>query len=400
MDNRLLTIGRPSGRELRQHGLSWYAQGDNHDYIAPEVVRVTTVEANRFREDADQVYRIFTQAARYVAENRLWTAAGIPPAAVALVEYSLREELGQHLIGRFDYAGGLGGHPLKVLEFNADTFSLLPESMHIQRMQLGMLPRRERKRSGQFNLLMPGLIEGFQQLLEAHPHLTPSLLITGLGHEEDWLNLEVIEAAAERAGFEDIRMMALDKVIFSPDDGIFIEPREGEFHRFDFMFKMAPWEFIAYEEPALLEILTTIVCNKLAVVSNPAYCMLLQSKGLLPFLEMVAPGHPSLLKASLKVDDLPVHRYAAKPMFGRTGDNVCIYDGRAQPIARNDGDFGDFPTVYQELARFDQDGEGCVYQPSVFWADGARSLCLRRQDDLIVDDDAEFVGHVIQDDDG
>jgi glutathionylspermidine synthase len=397
VDNRLLEIGAPSVRELKRKGYSWFAEGDNHDYIAPELLRLAEAEMEHFRQDANRVYEIFVQAAQLVARQSLWEEAGIPKNAVPLVQYSLQHELGSHLIGRFDYAGGLGTHPLKLLEFNGDTFSLLPESTEIQRLQFEQLGRKQKKQSGQFNLVSQGLIRGFQQLLSQHPDRSASLLLSGLGHEEDWLNLEVVAAAARRAGFEDVQTAPLDEVTFSPEEGIFIEPREGQFLPFDFWFKMVPWEFVAYEEPELLEILTSIVKNKLAVIINPAYSMLFQSKGLLPFLQQAGPGHASLLKASRQQEHISRYTYAAKPLYGRTGDNVQIFQGGPQAIAENEGDFGHLPKIYQELAQFDADEDGDIYQPSVFWAGGsACGFCLRRQDSLIIDDDAEFVGHILQ----
>jgi glutathionylspermidine synthase len=42
------------------------------------------------------------------------------------------------------------------------------------------------------------------------------------------------------------------------------------------------------------------------------------------------------------------------------------------------------------------DEDGDIYQPSMFLVDGRAScISFRRRDDLIIDDDAEFVPHVI-----
>jgi glutathionylspermidine synthase len=397
VDNRLLETKGLSTWDLGKEKMHWLVEGENHDYIAPEVLRLNEQEMENYRQDANKVYDIFVEAAKYIGKHQLWEAAGIPPVAIELVEHSLNHELGTHLIGRFDYAGGLGDFPMKVIEFNGDTFSLLPESTTIQRMQFDKLPRKQRKHSGQFNLIMPALIKGFQQLLDRYPDKYDSLLISGLGHEEDELNLKIIETAAKRAGFAKIDRAPVEEVIFSTEEGIFLEYSNGTFQQFDFWFKMAPWEFIAYEEPELMEMLTSIVKQQLAVVINPAYSMLFQSKGILPFLQEVAPGHPSLLQASLDHSKIRGNAYAAKPMFGRTGDNVQIFTGSRYPIAETQGDFGHLSKVYQELAQFERDEDGDIYQPSVFWAGGsACGFCLRRQDSLIVDDDAEFVGHILQ----
>ncbi|MCB0579715.1 MAG: glutathionylspermidine synthase family protein [Phaeodactylibacter sp.] len=397
VDDRLIEVGRPSPRFMRKHGLSWFSEGENEDYFAPEILSVTEAQVEHFRTQAASLYELAWRAARHVRERQLWAAAGIPDNAVELVEYSLREEAGLHLAGRFDFAGGLGRAPLKLLEFNADTFSLAPETATVMPHQLELLPRRQRKGARQYNNLLSGLAHSFRRILNHHPNRHPSLLLSGMGHEEDWLNLELIAMAARQAGFRDVELMVLEKVIFSEDDGIFIEPGPGEYQQFDFWFKMVPWDFIAFEEPELMGLLTRIVTKDLAVVLNPASTMLLQSKALLPFMQELAPTHPALLRSGRSPEELPgTGSYVAKPIFGRTGNNVSIFrHGKA--VQSNEGDYGNFPMLYQELARFDQDVDGDCYQPSIFTA-GAEpcALCLRRQDGLIVDDDAEFVGHVIE----
>jgi glutathionylspermidine synthase len=72
-----------------------------------------------------------------------------------------------------------------------------------------------------------------------------------------------------------------------------------------------------------------------------------------------------------------------------------MYDGDEKPVYETEGDYGTAPCVYQELTRLNFDYEGYRYQPSVFWTDGPSAFCFRRQDDLIVDDDAEFISHVV-----
>ncbi|MEQ8705551.1 MAG: glutathionylspermidine synthase family protein [Phaeodactylibacter sp.] len=397
LDNRLTDIGRLSPRQLRKQGLEWFIEGDNHDYFAPELLGLADREISTFSQAASELYERLLLAARKVGEQELWEAAGIPVNAVEAVDHSLRREWGNHLVGRFDFAGGLDEVPLKMLEFNGDTLSLMPETLSVQPMMLDALPRRERKNARQWNHLRTGLVKGLKQILQRYPNRPATLLLIGLGHEEDWLNLDVIEMAAKQAGFEEVHRAPMEEVIFSEEEGIFLEIEPEEFLRYDFVFKMAPWEFIAYEEPELMRLLTQVIKRDLCVILNPAYSMLLQSKALLPMLHELGIQHPALLKASRSAAAFPGHRYAEKPMYGRTGDNVRLFDGSAQPIAENEGDYGDFPRIYQELAPFNIDSDGDRYQPSVYIASGeACALCFRRQDGLIVDDDAEFVGHYVK----
>jgi glutathionylspermidine synthase len=396
VDNRLTEIGRLSPKQLRKRGLEWFIEGDNHDYFAPELLRLADNEIAAFSQPAGELYERLLLAARKAGEQEMWEAAGIPPNAVEAVDYSLRREWGNHLVGRFDFAGGLDGVPLKMLEFNGDTLSLMPETLSVQPLMLDMLPRRERKNARQWNHLRTGLVKGLQKILQRYPNRPANLLLIGLGHEEDWLNLDVIEMAAKQAGFEEAHRAPMEEVIFSEEEGIFLEVEHEEYLRYDFVFKMAPWEFIAYEEPELMGLLTQIIKRDLCVILNPAYSMLLQSKALLPLLEELGGLHPAMLKATRSAADFPNQRYAEKPIYGRTGDNLRLFDGTSQPVAENDGDYGHLPRIYQELAPFNVDSDGDRYQPSVYIAGGeACALCFRRQDGLIVDDDAEFVGHYV-----
>ena len=44
VDDRLIEIGRPSPRFMRKYGLSWYSEGDNEDYFAPELFSITEAQ--------------------------------------------------------------------------------------------------------------------------------------------------------------------------------------------------------------------------------------------------------------------------------------------------------------------------------------------------------------------
>jgi glutathionylspermidine synthase len=158
---------------------------------------------------------------------------------------------------------------------------------------------------------------------------------------------------------------------------------------------MIPWDFITYEEPDLMNMLTDLVIADKVKILNPAWTMMMQSKGILPFVQKDHPQESVLLRAGFSASDFPDGRYARKPIFGRTGENVALFDGDARPMAENNGDYGSLPPVYQELASFAIDSEGYRYQASVFYTDHPAAIGIRRQDDLIIDDDAEFVGHTV-----
>ena len=393
VDNRLFPAPVPSPRFMRREGMEWLSTGENEDYFADEIVGLKEIERREWVDTAQACWEAVRKTTRRVIQEDRWRELGIPHNAQQLVRYSLEREWDDYLLGRFDFAGGFGDYPLKMLEFNADTCSLIPESAHVQRHLWVEMRRKQGK--GPFDPLLVALTRRFQALLRQHPDREPNLLLSTLGYEEDWLNVEVLAEAAQKAGFQQVHKVALEAVIFDPENGLFIEIGPERFVHFGFWYKMIPWDFFAFEEPELMGILTDLVRDDKVKVFNPAWAMVAQSKGLLPFLQEDSPQVTALLKASFSATDFPDGRYASKPIFGRTGENVALYDGAARAVAENDGDYGDSPKVYQDLASFDVDSEGYRYQPSLFYTDEVAGIGIRRQDDLIIDDDAEFIAHTI-----
>jgi glutathionylspermidine synthase len=392
VDKRLIPVAPPSTEWLRKQQLQWFTAGDNHDYLANRIVEVSGVEMRLFADSTRSLYDMMLDTARYAADRNLWEQVGVPQEAIELVRHSLKNELNLHLLGRFDFAGGLDGLPLRLLEFNADTCSLIPETAQIMPEMARPLGRH----SVSNYQLMEHITSAFQRILKANPDREPTILFSGMGHEEDEMNLEVLRLAAKNAGFKVANQVALERVIFDADQGIFVETGPDRFQQYSFWFKMVPWEFICYEEPDLLTLLNDIILGGTAIVLNPAFTMLLQSKGLLALMAERYPDNPAILNASLDEASIKAKgAYVAKPMFGRTGDNLQMFDTSGEKIFENEGDYDDFPMVYQQMAELNEDTRGYLYQPSTFWAQQPSSLCFRRQDDPAIDDDAEFLGHVV-----
>jgi len=393
VDSRIVSVRPLDAVIVKDLELEWLTTGENEEYLSNEFLQMTTKEVDALREASEISYRILLKAAEHAVKQGEWKLLGIPPHAIDLVKYSLANEMDTHLLGRFDFSGGMDGVPIKLLEINADTCSLLAETAYIQEQQW---KEEEEKLGGSpYNPLIEELIERFRRIINQNPDRDPTLLISTLGYEEDWINADVVAEAAREAGFEEVESAILERVIFSPEEGIFLEEEDGAFVRYDFWYKFIPWDFIAYEEPNLFDDLERLIIDKKVVVLNPAYTMLLQSKALLKYAYDLYPENPYLLKTTFSAADFPDFKYVAKPIYGRMGENISFYDGKPEPIYKTEGDYDDLPVVYQELAPFNFDLEGHRYQPSIFWTGMTAGLCFRRQDDLVIDDDAEFVGHIV-----
>jgi glutathionylspermidine synthase len=387
VDNRL-TDARPlKDRWFSKKGLSYYATGENHDYLADEILSLSPAEAKAAMAAGDEAYTLLRSCARSSAfDDARLDKLGVPDFARPLVQWSVENEWDNFLLGRFDFAGGVDGLPLKLIEFNADTASLLPETAIIQPEMVSMA----------------GLKPAPNDLLKTLEHTArrlgggrkdTAIAAVHLGSEDDQLNLAVLADVAREARWGRVDNLLLPDLDINPDEGIFHEAKADRWIHYGTMVKFFPWDFAALEEPELWAYLAEIIMAGKLRVFNPAWTMLLQSKALLALAWEDNPGHPLLLPTTFDPADLPrpLDGYVRKPVFGRMGENIeMVMNGRLV-IAKTDGDYGDGPVVYQELAAFPEDREKHRYQLSTYVAPTACALCCRRQDELIIDDDGEFV---------
>ncbi|MEO0734687.1 MAG: glutathionylspermidine synthase family protein [Bacteroidota bacterium] len=387
MDDRLHDVKPLKERWLRKQNLDYYGTGDNHDYLADEALELTRAEADATLRAGDEAYDLLRASARKsLQDTKRRQELGIPDFALPLLEWSVLNEWDNFLFGRFDFAGGVNGVPLRLLEFNADTASLLPETTALQPEIIRKAGLRQAP-----NELVAALTENCRRL--GGGRRDTATVATHLGSEDDHHNTDVLVRAATAAGWGRVDNMQLPNLILNPDEGVFFEVGPERFIHYGSLIKFFPWDFAALEEPELFEYLTELVMSGKLRVFNPAWTMLLQSKALLTHVWRDNPGNPLLLPAGMVPEELPtpLAGYVRKPIFGRMGENVAIIrDGRTV-VAENQGDYGQQPMVYQQLAQFALDEDGYRYQLSSFQAPRACALCCRRQEDLILDDDGEFV---------
>lgn len=388
---RKKTLWVSPDEQLKALGWNWMLEVDTMRYITEDLILISPDEADAYYEAVNELYEMYIAAGEYVLENNLWDKMNIPENLQEMIRLTWEEDRHLHLYGRFDLAGGLNGEPIKLIEFNSDTATCIPETAIMQWAQLKANGLEDAK---QFNYLYEALVNNFKTLLVLNPNLHPSLLISGFeGFPEDDTNLSVLGEAAKEAGFE-VAYQNIDEVEFSETDGIFRKEKNGTFKRFDFWFKLVPWEFIAYEEPELMAILTSLLRNKRVMILNPAYNILFQSKYILKILWDLYPNHPLLLETS----DKPLsHKpfYVEKVLFGREGANVKIYDQNHKLIMGKEGDYDEYAKIYQDFVEFLQDDMGNFYQAGVFFAYEGCAIGFRRGE-RIISNTAQFTGHIVE----
>jgi len=379
---------------LESIGFTWHTDSDKTSYISDQVVTITEAEAEGYYEATNELYEMYCAAGQYVIDNELFHELNIPFNLVELIKESWENDVHWHLYGRFDLAGGIDGNLIKLIEFNADTPTSLYESAIIQ---WALLKFNGLDESSQFNSLYEALKDNFKRFItlesdlekfdEYYKDLNWKILFSSVkGNDEEKHTTKLLQHIATEAGYE-TEFEYIDEVEFS-DDGISKEDK-----LYEFWFKLIPWEDIAIDEGELAVILTDIIKNKKAIICNPAYTLLFQSKGIMKVLWDLYPNHPLLLETSF--EPLENTKQVEKPCFGREGANVAIINEDNSLELKTEGEYENFKYIYQEYVAFPKDEQGNHYQAGVFYAYEACGLGFRKGG-KILDNSSKFVGHIVK----
>jgi len=390
---RLQHVTPLNDQELEKIGFSWHTDQDGSKYVADELVQVTQAEAEAYYEAANTLYDMYVEAAAYVIENDLFFELGIPFNLVETIKKSWENDVHWHIYGRFDFAGGIDGQSIKLIEFNADTPTGLFETAIVQ---WALLKANGMDDARQFNDVYRAIEANFKRLITLFDDTETfddrydgwKILfssVEGLAEEEVTTRLlqQIATDAGFNTGFEFLQNVQFDENGISDAGGT----------EYEYWFKLYPWEDIGSDEGELAVLLNTIMQNQQAIILNPAYTLLFQSKGMLKILSDLFPDSPYLLKTS----DEPLEgAYVEKRHFGREGANTTIVDSSGNIIAKTDGPYENYRPVYQEYVDFPKDSDGNKYQAGVFFAYEACGLGFRRGGE-IMDNMSKFVGHILKD---
>ncbi len=378
---------------VRTLGWEWAIEEACQNYVAREAVQLSETEAETLLQAGDTLYEMLVEAIPDPIPDEFLQRLAIPANLWEAVRHSWNDERHWHLYGRFDLAMTPEGP--KLLEFNADTATSLPETVVVQWASL--VAAGQTDEASQANGLFECLEDQFRHWRTLNIDKQATLLLVYLpGSAEDEANCTVLAEAARTAGFADLHICPADDMKVSvqgEDRGVWAETVPGQWQKFDFLFKLVPWEILAEEEPELTADLTQLQLTRDVVTANPAYTLLFQSKALLAHLWEVFPHHPLLLEASLA--PLSGH-HARKPLFGREGQNVAEIRPDGRTGTEVPGDFAQQPQLYQRWAELATDAQGRRYQAGVFWAGEACAIGFRREAGLITNL-SEFVPHVLVD---
>ena len=388
----LLNLNPIPDNKLEELGFSWHTDSDGSKYISDQLVQITQNEAEAYYTAANELYDMYVEAAEYVIENELFFELGIPFNLVDAIKKSWENDVHWHIYGRFDLAGGVDGKPIKLIEFNADTPTSLVESALLQ---WALLQHNNMNEEKQFNTIYESITQNFKRVITLFDDTTTfeerydgwKILFSSIsGNDEEEASTRFLQQIATDAGFN-TSFEYLENTNFD-ENGIY----DSDENNYEYWFKLYPWEDIAIDEPELATTLTNIMKNQKAIILNPAYTLLFQSKGMLKILYDLFPDSPYLLQTSFEpLDNI---KQVEKTVFGREGANTKIIEANGSISSQTEGPYDNYKKVYQEFVEFPKDSQGAKYQAGVFFAYEACGLSYRKGGEIL-DNMSKFVGHSI-----
>ncbi|EQC35671.1 hypothetical protein SDRG_06953 [Saprolegnia diclina VS20] len=304
-------------------GVTWIEEDETRYYEQPywndeAAYTMTSTDAQALRNATYELHAMCLQAVdRIVASDALLDVFEIP--------FNLRQAVRDSwarrdpdLLGRFDFSWD-GTGPPKLLEYNADTPTVLVETAVGQRLWQSHVLADSKQWC--FNEIEDRLKAAWTKVVPkgAHVHLAgTNATIEEIEHVAFMHRMALI--AGLNADVVPISSVSVD------GDGHIVD---GTKARIEHLWKLYPYEWLASESLGDDLFVDTPGGNKRLL--EPAWKLLLGNKALLALLWEMFPDHPNLLPATYDRDDILDNKIpgniVAKPKYGREGAGI-LYSGR------------------------------------------------------------------------
>jgi glutathionylspermidine synthase len=328
--------------------------------------RFESQEIDEIKKATNEIEKLCLELVDHVVRQRRYAEFQIPEYAWPLIDASWRKGE-KSLYGRMDFSYD-GTQPPKLLEYNADTPLCLLEASLVQKQWFEQVDP-----SGhQFNNIHESLVAAWAHFGSGHIHLT-------CRNNAPWLlsSIEYLSDTLSEAGFTSQHVF-VEKIDWN--GRAFVDEKNGVINT---LFKITPWEWMKAEIFGyLLQANTRVI--------EPAWKMILSNKGLLVLLWDLFPGHPNLLPSYFDLEKLSAD-YVKKPLLGREGKNISLYDENG--VIATEGHYGNGAFMYQQLQRLPHfDGN---YPVIGSWVIAGKScgMIIREDDTPITCDLSRVVPH-------
>jgi len=312
------------------------------------------------------------------ADDELLVELGIPQEALLTVRILVKPEI-VTVIGRFDFVQTTNG--LKMIEFNADTPTSVVEAFFVNA-----------KACCFFKAINPNvgteghLKEAFARIIETYKdqgYATDSIVFSALDwHNED---SDTVKYLLDQSGLA-AKFVALQDLRVSNDRLCTLI--EGQLVPIDVWYRLHVLEKLAEEKderddyPTGARVLDMVARGKLAII-NPPSAFVAQTKALQSLIwnlhekgEFYTQKEHQLIETYM----LPTYMenrflnkvpYVTKPIFGREGGAVSLFDADGR-VAEKDNDefYWDQPMIYQKRVEMGEAESNTVsgpYKGKLLW---------------------------------
>ena len=351
------------------------------------------------RRATNELHRMFLHATNHVLESdELLRKFNLPPALWPRIHQSWNNRRNEMITGRFDFS--VSDRGVKVYEYNADSASC--------HMECGLVQERWADHFG--------CTDGWSSGEGLHEDLVDAWKGSGVDDVlhimqdrdlEETYHALYMKAAIEKAGIP-CKIVKGTSGLKWDDEG-WVCDADGK--RIKWVWKTWAWETAldqirddleddeenlrlhkTVDRATMRPRLVDVLLREEVMVFEPLWTLIPSNKAILPVLWSMFPENRYLLKSHFDVtDDLRKTGYVSKPIVGRWGANISIYNRNDDLVTETSGQFDNRDQIYQERFALPQI-DGANVQISTFSVGGAYGgACIRADRSLIITTNSDIL---------
>lgn len=347
---------------MKSEGVFTWDHIDGEEYALASVITLPGELHRQLHEAALGLSHIFKKTLGIVQHNdELMLQLGIPEAALETVKLTMAAQA-PTVVGRFDFANTPEG--LKMLELNSDSPTSVVEAYYVNGIVCGHYGYTNPNEgcSRHIEEAFSAAVREYQE----QGYACESVYFTALGwHEEDaGTTRYLMQQSGLNGQFIDLADLRVYEDTLCAWDG-------EEHTPIDLLYRLHALEKIAYETdtdgyPTGEHLLDLVARRKTAII-NPPEAFIAQSKafqalvwGLHEAGEFYTAEEHGLIEAYMLptyLDNKFIGRssYVTKPIYGREGGGVTIFDREGICSAKDEGEhYWEQPMVYQQFAELER----------------------------------------------
>ena len=361
------------------HFLTAVASEQRRYFILPQSIQEELERAT------NELHGLFMHATEYVLSNdELLKKFNLPPAILPKIRHSWDNRLNHLITSRFDFS--LTQKGLKVYEYNCDSASCYMEAGKVQGKWAHHYQVTDGEDAGK------DLFAELVQTWKKHDSISIIHILCDTDPEEKYHAL-FMQDAIRAAGLSSKLLIGLSGLTWDTQGNVI----DAEGVRIESVWKTWAWETALDQiredlqadtaavndsgshtyAPSWVEgqavKLSDVLLHKNIMVFEPLWSLIPSNKAILPVLWLLFPHHPLLLNASFSVTaELQASGYVAKPIVGRCGANIALFDHEDNVLEETRGKFAEQNKIYQQLCPLPRvDGyytQICTFSAAGFYA--------------------------------